>query len=193
VLLSDTQIKTALASGSIKIEPYIDANVQPSSLDIRLGATVNVLGDSNLVDLGSEEDLSPRFREVDIGPTGYVLEPGKSIYGSAMERISFGSHAGIVFTRSSLGRIGLICNVSGYANPGYDGHLPLVIANLGNNPVRLGEEGPTTRRHHLDPELKDLLRKMGVPSRHLEKTADFLDRRIDEVAASTTQPPKRDR
>jgi hypothetical protein len=57
----------------------------------------------------------------------------------------------------------------------------------------LGEEGPTTSRHHLDPELKDLLRKMGVPSRHLEKTADFLDRRIDEVAASTTQPPKRDR
>ncbi len=35
--------------------------------------------------------------------------------------------------RSSLARMGLMLPSSFYANPGYEGHLPIVIHNMSNN------------------------------------------------------------
>ncbi len=210
--LSDSQIQRAIADRAIVVDPYDPDNVKPSSLDIRLGDKLALLKDAAPLDLGSDDDIDARYETISIHAEGYELHPGASVLGHAFEHINFGNHCGLVMTRSSVARLGLLCNISGYANPGYAGKLPLMIVNVGSAPIRLAagrriaqvlffpvtevnrmyadqggkymnESGPTPSKHHLDAELRGLLKRLGVPSKQLEKTLQYLDSKVDEAAA----------
>ena len=109
--LSNSQIKAAIDAGRIKVSPFDPELVRPSSLDIRLGSTLKVISDDGVLDLASEDSLAERYSEVQLIGQGYELLPRTSVLGSALESISFGSHCGIVLTRSSLARMGLLFSV----------------------------------------------------------------------------------
>lgn len=214
--LSDSQITRALAEKRLWVEPFEPGNVRPSSLDLRLGDKIALLKDTSPIDLGSDEDIVGRYKTIIVEPEGYELAPGASVLGSSLESIDFKMHCGLVMTRSSLARMGLMCNVSGYANPGYVGTLPLMIVNVGQAPIRLiagrriaqvlffpvtevermyadqggkymNESGPTPSRHHLDIDLRDLLQRLGVPAKQLEKTLKFLNAKVEAAATSLVE------
>ena len=42
-----------------------------------------------------------------------------------------------IHNRSSLARVGVDVSTASYINPAYEGHLPIIIKNIGNQPVRL--------------------------------------------------------
>jgi dCTP deaminase len=207
--LSDSQIEAAIKAGNIGVEPFDPKSIQPSSLDVHLGPLLQVAIDSSPIDLSSAEDIQGRYKQV--GANGFVLQPGATVLGSTAEFIKFGRHCGLVLARSSLARLGLSCTLSGYANPGYEGNLPLVLTNLGAQSIHLvagrrmaqvlffpvsevrrmyserggkylNERGPTPSRLHLDDELKHLLQSLGVPSRQLDKTVEHLEQRLEEAA-----------
>lgn len=209
--LSDREIRAALAAGEINITPLSEESIQASSYDLHLAPTANVLRGSEVIDLASDIDVTDRYDPVDLR-TGYTIPPGGMILGSAAERIEFGPYCGIVLNRSSFARIGVHFALSGYANPGYGGHLPLVVVNYSGVPVRImsgrraaqvlflrvgevdvgyrarggkyqGETGPTPSKHHLDKDLVDALKSMGLGGNRLQRVAEVVEKRIDEAAA----------
>ena len=54
MILSDKTLRTALAQKTIDISPFDDCQIQPASIDIRLGDTYSILEDScdSIIDLG---------------------------------------------------------------------------------------------------------------------------------------------
>ncbi len=207
--LSDREIKDALKKGEISIEPLRQDAIQPSSVDVTLGPIVKVIKPDVALDLArSAEDA---YVEVDLTNTEYVLPPGGFVLGACEEYINFGPYCGIVMNRTSFARLGLDCALSSYANPGYEGTLPLAIVNQSGRPVKLvpyrrvaqvlfmrvgevdvpykdrapkyfQERGPTGSRHHLDPDLENVLLSMGLRGRSLEKAKALLDERLEKAA-----------
>jgi dCTP deaminase len=160
-------------------------------------------------------DESAAYERIDLDAQEFLLEPGQFALGASVEYFKFGQHCGLVLNRTSFARLGLSFTTSGYANPGYEGTLPLVITNATGRPVRLpsgrrvaqvlfspvgevdrmykdrgskyfGEKGPTASKHHLDEDLRSALRSYGLRGRRLQEAEELLDRRIEEVAASAT-------
>ena len=68
----------------------------------------------------------------------YELKPLEYLYTSSVERVKIPLNmCGIVLPRSSFARIGLILPISSYANPGYEGYLPIVIFNASNSIIKI--------------------------------------------------------
>lgn len=120
MILSDTDIIAALASGSLIIDPLDDPDmqIQPASVDLRL-----------------YDGLQTQHGR----PRGWVLHPGDFALGCTIERIRVPPDLVCqVNGRSSLGRIGLAVHVTaGFCDPGFDGQITLEFANLGDEPVAL--------------------------------------------------------
>lgn len=63
-----------------------------------------------------------------------MLKAGEFLYSETIENIKIPSDkAALLLPRSSLARMGLVLPISQYANPGYEGHLPIVIQNISDN------------------------------------------------------------
>jgi dCTP deaminase len=72
VVLSDRTIRRLLGEGRIEIDPYDEALLQPSSVDVRVDIDVRE----------PQEDLT-ELVEADTGP--FILHPGEFVLGSTLE------------------------------------------------------------------------------------------------------------
>ena len=89
MLLSDTDLKAAIASGALGLTPYDEAMVQPSSIDVRLDRYFRVFANHRYthIDPAVEQDDLTELVE----PTGdepFILHPGEFVLGSTYEVIS---------------------------------------------------------------------------------------------------------
>jgi dCTP deaminase len=144
LILSDAAIQEALRAGELAVEPYEPNNLQPASLDLRLGDGLWVFRSTRGV--ATPHLLDPtrdnaRFMEpiqFD-GAHPYILEPNAFALGVALERITLSqAYVGRLEGKSSLGRLGLLVHVTaGYADPGYCGNLTLELKNLSPYPFKL--------------------------------------------------------
>lgn len=139
MILSDRDILKRIKDNSLRIEPFIRKNLQPSSYDIRLSSEISVFDNwqTGLIDLAEEQEVS---RIVNIGKKGYfIIHPGEFILGSTFEKVALpGNLAAHVEGRSSLGRVGLIIHATaGYVDPGFSGYLTLEISNLSRLPIKV--------------------------------------------------------
>lgn len=131
--LSDRDIKQALFRGMIKIDPYVEANIQPASIDLTLDNTFKriLCGPA----WGDTTDPRKPLEYQEIGPLteheGYILASGDFVLGSTVERIELnGGVLGRLEGKSSLGRIGLTAHVTaGFFDPGFRGHATLELFN----------------------------------------------------------------
>ncbi|WP_369124640.1 dCTP deaminase domain-containing protein [Brevibacillus laterosporus] len=81
-------------------------------------------------------DNSDNYEEIDLLKKPFYLKPRKMIQGYTTEYIKLPSTlVGNIHNRSSLARFGLDVAISSFANPGYEGNLPLVISNLSSHPI----------------------------------------------------------
>jgi len=117
------------------IVDIVSANtIQGASIDLRIGEKAKILIKQNTpIDLSKKQDFSKYYNEVDLAK-GVVLKAGEFLYSETIEHIKIPSDkAALLLPRSSLARMGLLLPSSFYANPGYEGHLPIVIHNASNN------------------------------------------------------------
>ncbi|MFZ2756127.1 MAG: dCTP deaminase [Atopobiaceae bacterium] len=140
MVLSDRDIKAELASGRIVIDPLVEANVQPASVDVRLGSNFRVFRNSThtcIDPLSEQPDLTESI-DVPEGET-FVLHPGQFALGTTYERISVPDDVlGKLEGKSSLGRLGLmIHSTAGYVDPGWEGELTLELSNVATLPIML--------------------------------------------------------
>ena len=140
MVLSDRDIKAELDAGRIVIEPLDRKDVQPASVDVRLGSDFRVFINSRHTYIdprGGQEGLT----ETVVVPEGeaFVLHPGQFALGTTLERVALPDDVlGKLEGKSTLGRLGLmIHSTAGYVDPGWDGELTLELSNVATLPIML--------------------------------------------------------
>jgi dCTP deaminase len=140
VILSDRTIREELAAGRIGIRPLDPADIQPSSVDLRLDRFFRVFRNhtSRLIDV--REDQENLTELVEIPPDDvFILHPGEFVLGSTAERVTLPIDlVGRLEGKSSLGRLGLVIHsTAGFVDAGWDGYLTLELSNVATLPITL--------------------------------------------------------
>ncbi len=140
MIFSDRTIKEAVAAGRIVIDPYDEAMVQPSSVDLRCDAAFRVFENHRyaLIDpKAPQEDLTNRVEAVPDHP--FILHPGEFVLGSTLEIIGLADDVvARLEGKSSLGRIGLLIHsTAGFIDPGFHGQVTLELSNVAGLPIAI--------------------------------------------------------
>jgi len=142
VILSDRTIREQIASGRIVIDPFDDALVQPSSVDVRISNLFRVFRNHTRGVIDVKLDTTALTELVEMPEDGsepFMLHPGEFALGSTMERIALADDlVSRIEGKSSLGRLGLLIHsTAGFIDPGFNGHITLELANVASLPITL--------------------------------------------------------
>ena len=126
MILSDRTILQMIQDGTLKITPLEQEQIQPASVDIRLGNTFGIVEDSPRGIITMENKIPYKTIESD----SYVLLPNQFVLATTMEYISLpDTLTAFVEGRSSLGRMGLFIQNAGWVDPGFEGEITLELYN----------------------------------------------------------------
>jgi dCTP deaminase len=138
VLLSDRDIRAELETGDLRAGPLEDHQIQPASIDLRLGYGIGHF------ELGHHVAIDPhRIPEglvrVSTDLASYVLRKGDFVLAHTLEEITMPAHlAAQIDGTSTLGRLGLVVHsTAGWVDPGFCGTLTLELSNAGPLPIVL--------------------------------------------------------
>lgn len=143
MILSDTQLIEAIQTGWVEFDPPVDipVQVQPASVDLRLGDTFRVYNyaQHHLIDPTQDVDLDSISELVHQEGKPFILHPGAFVLGSTLEYVKIPVDlVGRLEGRSSIGRLGVIVHsTAGFIDCGYNGEITLEISNIGKIPVAL--------------------------------------------------------
>src|ERR687890_1283314 len=91
MLLSDRDLKAALAEGRMGLAPYDEAMVQPSSIDVRLDRYFRVFANHRYTHIDPAEQQDELTEMVEVGDDeAFLLHPGEFVLGSTLEVITLG-------------------------------------------------------------------------------------------------------
>src|SRR5947199_7942712 len=140
MVLADRTIARLLREGRIVIEPYDEALLQPSSVDVRVDRFFRVFHNNRypFIDVKVEQEELTELVEVEEDHP-FVLHPGEFVLGSTLERIRLGNDlVARLEGKSSLGRLGLLIHsTAGFIDPGWDGHVTLELSNVATPPTTI--------------------------------------------------------
>ena len=140
MLLSDRDIKAVIGSGRVRLEPYDEAMVQPSSIDVRLDKYFRLFDNHKypFIDPAEDQPELTRLIEVERGEP-FILHPGEFVLGSTFEVVTLPDDlAARLEGKSSLGRLGLLTHsTAGFVDPGFSGHVTLELSNVATLPIKL--------------------------------------------------------
>ncbi|MDO4665392.1 MAG: dCTP deaminase [Actinomycetaceae bacterium] len=140
MLLSDKDIRKALACGRVKLDPVELDLVQPASIDVRLDRWFRLFDNHKYGLIDPAADQSDLTRLVEVDPDNYfVLHPGEFVLGATYEMVTLGDDiAARLEGKSSLGRLGLLTHsTAGFIDPGFSGHVTLELSNTATMPIKL--------------------------------------------------------
>ena len=122
------------------ISPFDDKLVQPSSVDVRLGADFLVFNNYSQTVIDTRIGVKGLMTRIVIKKDQpIVVHPREFVLGTTFEKVGIPVDlVGRVEGKSSLGRIGLVIHsTAGYLDPGFKGQITLEISNLSNLPIAL--------------------------------------------------------
>ncbi len=144
MILSDADILDRLADGDLVIEPLadVDQQVQPASVDLRLGERFLEFQRTNIPCIHPTEadEVGEYVTETTVSEGDeFILHPGDFVLGTTTERVEIPDDlVAHVEGRSSLGRLAIVVHATaGLCDPGYHGQITLELSNLGTAPVAL--------------------------------------------------------
>ena len=140
MILSDRSIREEITKGRIEIDPFDDACVQPSSIDLHVDRRFRTFHNARYpyIDVKKEmPDLTELVEVEDRVP--FILHPGEFVLGSTLERVALPDDlVARLEGKSSLGRLGLLIHsTAGYVDPGWNGYLTLELSNVANLPITI--------------------------------------------------------
>jgi len=144
MILSDADILERLRDGNLVVEPLedVDMQVQPASIDLRLGSEFLEFKRTNIpcIHPNRDDEVNEYVTEtyVEEGEE-FILHPGDFVLGTTRERVEIPADLlATVEGRSSLGRLAVVIHATaGIVDPGYKGQITLELSNLGTAPVAL--------------------------------------------------------
>ena len=140
MLLSDRDIKAEIDRGRVRLDPYDEEMIQPSSVDVRLDRFFRVFENHRYPHIDPAEDQPELTRSVEPdGQEPFILHPGEFVLGSTYEVVSLPDDvAARLEGKSSLGRLGLLTHsTAGFIDPGFSGHVTLELSNVATLPIKL--------------------------------------------------------
>jgi dCTP deaminase len=140
MILSDRDIRAEIDAGRVVIDPFDDACVQPSSVDLHVDSQFRVFANSRYPYIDVRAEMPDLTELVEVtGDEPFILHPGEFVLGSTAERVALPDDlVARLEGKSSLGRLGLLIHsTAGYVDPGWDGYLTLELSNVANLPITL--------------------------------------------------------
>ena len=123
-----------LESGELGVEPLDHQQIQPASIDVRLGNHFLKVDENRLdvirLDSGIQYEELPQ-EEIVIPPQSFLLATTREYIRLPADVTAF------VEGRSSIGRIGLFVQNAGWVDPGFEGNITLELYNANRLPIRL--------------------------------------------------------
>jgi dCTP deaminase len=138
--MSDRDIRAAIESKRVVLEPFDADMVQPSSIDVRLDRYFRVFENHRYPHIDPAEDQPDLTRLVEpAGQEPFVLHPGEFVLASTYEIVTLGNDISARLEgKSSLGRLGLLTHsTAGFIDAGFSGHLTLELSNVATLPIKL--------------------------------------------------------
>ena len=134
MILSDRTIRQMLSEQTLVISPLIPEQIQPASVDVRLGSTFSIVEDSPSGVVTMEHQIQYKTITTDT----YVLLPGQFVLATTMEYFNLPDNlTAFVEGRSSLGRMGLFIQNAGWVDPGFEGEITLELFNANRCAIEL--------------------------------------------------------
>ena len=134
MILSDKTILKMLDEKSLVIEPVTKEQIQPASVDIRLGNTFSIVDDTPSGIITLDSSISYKTITTDT----YLILPGQFVLATTMEYFELPDDlTALVEGRSSLGRMGLIIQNAGWVDPGFKGEITLELFNANRCAINL--------------------------------------------------------
>ena len=140
MLLSDSDIRSYVASGRVRLKPWDPEMVQPSSVDIHLDRFFRLFDNHKYPVVDPAADQPELTRLIEVSADGeFVLHPGEFVLGATYERVTLADDvAARLEGKSSLGRLGrLTHSTAGFIDPGFSGHVTLELSNTATLPIKL--------------------------------------------------------
>lgn len=134
MILSDKTLFKMLDEKTLLIEPLEKGQVQPASVDIRLGNTFSIVEDSSIGIINLENEIKYKTITSDT----YILLPNQFVLATTMEYFDLPNDVtAFVEGRSSLGRMGLFIQNAGWVDPGFKGEITLELYNANRCAIEL--------------------------------------------------------
>lgn len=134
MILSDKTIIEMCKQGTLSIEPLLNEQIQPASVDIRLGNTFGIVEDTAGGIITMDRKITYKTIETD----KYLLLPGQFVLATTIEYIRLPDNlTAFVEGRSSLGRMGLFIQNAGWVDPGFEGEITLELFNANRCAIEL--------------------------------------------------------
>lgn len=134
MILSDKTITRMLEDHTLSITPLEKEQIQPASVDIRLGNTFSIVEDSSTGIINLESEIAYKTITTDT----YILLPNQFILATTMEYFELPDNlTAFVEGRSSLGRLGLFIQNAGWVDPGFKGEITLELYNANRCAIEL--------------------------------------------------------
>lgn len=143
MLMTDKEIKKAIADGKIKFKNYSADSLQSASYDMRLGNKAIVSGTDMDIDVKKEG--------------GIVLKPGQFALATTLENVTMPKDvAGTIGIKSYYTRKGLILLAGLQIDPGFEGVLVLGLYNASPRKITIehGDSFCTVEFHQLSTEVE---------------------------------------
>lgn len=140
MILSDGTIRKLLAEGRIVIDPMEDGQIQPASVDVRLGDTFLAFRSHTASHINPWEPNDALMETVIVSDGPFILHPGEFVLGTTVERLTLPDDVvARIEGKSSLGRHGLLIHATaGFVDPGWkNGQITLELSNVAPLPIML--------------------------------------------------------
>lgn len=134
MILSDKTLVKMLEEKELVVEPIEKEQIQPASIDIRLGNTFGIVEDTSTGIINLENEIKYKTITSDT----YILLPNQFVLATTMEYFDLPDDlTAFVEGRSSLGRMGLFIQNAGWVDPGFKGEITLELYNANRCAIEL--------------------------------------------------------
>lgn len=132
MILSDTDIKNWLSNKGLEITPLDPSQLQPASVDLRLGYHYQKLKCNQIIRF----DCPAQYTEIE--NETMIIPPLSFLLASTKEHIKIPPNlTAFVEGRSSIGRLGLFVQNAGWIDPGFVGNITLELFNASSQHIEL--------------------------------------------------------
>lgn len=138
MILNDKIIRKFISEGILVIDPIDDFQIQPSSVDLRLGNEFLVYPkDLEVIDV-KDPYFSNRLVKEIATEEGFIIKPKEFVLATTVEYVKLPDFlTAFVEGRSSLGRLGLFIENAGWVDAGFEGNITLEFYNANDIPIKI--------------------------------------------------------
>ena len=134
MIISDNTLRNLIEEQKLIIEPLDKIQIQPASIDLRLGTHYLKVAEHRSATL----DLVNKPQYEEIVAQEVVIPPHAFLLATTQEYVKLPANlTAFVEGRSSIGRLGLFIQNSGWVDPGFEGEITIELYNANSLPIKL--------------------------------------------------------